>query len=114
MKIISLDALYVQLSAISDAVEKTSDSSEIKGTCKRLIKLLQNSRNFYYQFIHGGCATGFRYSSQMILVNSNKMLATIEASSRETIPELKKSLLSNISEIKRVVEVNNHTLNTLN
>lgn len=107
-KILDLDTLCIQLSIISGALEKTSDLPEIRTACKNLLKLFTEPSNFYYQFIHGGCATGFRYSSQMILVNSNKIMASINANAPQAIPELKTQLLANITQIIRDVEGNSH------
>jgi hypothetical protein len=107
-KILDLEALCVQLRSIITTLEKSNDLSEIKKMCEGLLKLFQEPSNFYFQFIHGGCATGFRYSSHMILVNSHKIIATVEANMPQTIPELKMKLLSNISEIIRDVAGNSH------
>jgi hypothetical protein len=107
-RIIDLDALCVKLTEFSKELETTNGFPKITQACRSLLKLLNEPSDFYYQFIHGGCATGFEYQSKMILINTTKIIATIKANVTETIPQLKKQLLSNINDTIREVQANNN------
>jgi hypothetical protein len=86
MKVVDLVTLSVRLDAISETIQGTEDLPTISKACHGLLKLLDNPSNFYFQFVHGGWRTGFRYSSNMILVNSDKIIAKNNRDLTSNIP----------------------------
>lgn len=65
--LLDLDTLSIKLQAISDELKKSEDVKRIEKLASEILELMKHRTDYYYQFSHGGEATGFNwFSSELI------------------------------------------------
>lgn len=62
--LLDLYSLSIKLQAISDELEKSEDSKRIAMLASEILELMEQRVEYYYQFFHGGIATGFNFFRQ--------------------------------------------------
>lgn len=107
--LLDLASLSVRLGKIAGKLEYVKDSNEIEQLISLILDLMKRREEYYFQFSHGGCATGFNFFSAELMNSCDKMKALI----REKIPDdiiakHKKGLISMIGEIVDDIERDSH------
>jgi hypothetical protein len=103
--LLDLASLSVRLGEIAFKLEHTKDPDEIEQLISPILDLMKRREEYYFQFSHGGSATGFSFFSAELMNSCDKIKALIrEKVSDDTIAEHKKGLISKIGEIVRDID----------
>ena len=99
----------MRLGKIAGKLDYAKDKNEIEQLISPILDLMKRREECYFQFSHGGSATGFSFFSAELMNNCNKMKALIrEEVSGDTIAEHKKGLISKIGEIVKEIDGDSH------
>jgi hypothetical protein len=70
--LLDLASLSVRLGKIVGKLESAKDKKEIVQLISPILDLMARREEYYFQFSHGGSATGFSYFSAELMNNLNK------------------------------------------
>lgn len=107
---INLHSLKVELEILENKITEKKDVTQAVGS---LLSLTSQSRDFQYQFVHGGCRTGFRYFMAEIRKSCLRVLALHERIEEErTIieSEISKEMENLEKNLKQVISDLDHEL----
>lgn len=103
--LLDLDSLSVRLSSIYYEFENNENIDDIKKLISQILVLLRHRNEYYYQFSHGGSATGFAFYSAELINKSTRLLALIkEDIKKEIILESRNKLMKDIKDIIQMIE----------
>lgn len=103
--LLDLDSLSIRLSDVANELEKAQDMENIKKLASQVLDLLKHRNEYYYQFSHGGAATGFNFFSADLINTSTRLLALIGADSKtETIFEHRNKLIDDIRKVIQTLD----------
>src|SRR3972149_8590153 len=107
--LLDLASLSVRLGKIAGKLEYAKDKHEIEQLISLILDLMKRREEYYFQFSHGGSATGFNFFSAELMNSCDKMKALVrEAVSDDTIAEHKKDLISKIEQIVKYIDGDLH------
>jgi hypothetical protein len=104
-RLLDLPALSVRLNAVANKLEREEKSAEVRRLVSQTSDLMTPREEYYYLFSHGGCATGFNFSSTDLLNSCSKVRALISQRQQDVLDENKKDLVSKIREIVKGIEI---------
>jgi len=102
--LLDLDALSVKLGTISDEIKKSEDAKHVEALASEVLGLMEYRTEYYYQFCHGGSATGFNWKSGELINVCRKILALIKLEQLDALPETVKGMDNCIKDITRMIE----------
>ena len=103
--LLDLDSLSIKLSDIASEFERCDEIEDMKELTSRLLDLLKDRNEHYYQFIHGGAATGFGFLSANLINNSTRLLALTRINSKhETILASRNKLIELTRRVARTID----------
>jgi hypothetical protein len=107
--LLELIALSLKLKEIAGKLKREKNPTEVELLISETLGLMEHREEYYYQFSHGGCATGFNFSSAELMNSCAKVRALIkEGVPQGAVEENKKDLISKIREIIRDIDVDSH------
>jgi hypothetical protein len=106
--LLDLYSLSIKLQAISDELEKSEDSKRIAMLASEILELMEQRVEYYYQFFHGGIATGFNFFSAELMNKCQKIIAIVKFNQLDVIPEIKGAITDRIKDIVRDIDSDSH------
>lgn len=106
--LLDLDELAVKLKAISDELENSQDLARVETLASDILELMVNRVEYYYQFSHGGIATGFNFFSAELVNKCRKIIVQIKFEQLDAIPETKLGITKQINDMLRDIESDSH------
>jgi hypothetical protein len=104
-ELLDLDGLSTKLNIISAELEKTEDPRQIVILASAILKLMEHRVEYYYQFFHGGIATGFNYDSADLMNRCQKLMALAKFDQLDAMLETKVITTNAIKGIEREIDL---------
>jgi TIR domain len=103
--LLDLASLSVKLEELAQELESTKDIDKIEEIITPILHLMKRREEYYYQFSHGGTATGFGFDSAELMISCEKIRAMIKQKTSDvTLEEHKKVLISKMRMIVKEIE----------
>jgi hypothetical protein len=102
--LLDLDSLSIQITDIGDKLEKVREIKTKQKLVSQILCLLRNRDEYYYQFSHGGAATGYNFFSGDLINKCTKVQALINLGKIEEASDNIKEVIDNIRKIVDTID----------
>lgn len=102
--LLDLDSLSINFSDIANELEKIREIKTIQKLVSQILYLLRSRNEYYYQFSHGGAATGFNFFSGDLINKCTKVIALINLGKIEEVCKNINEVIDNIRKIVYTID----------
>lgn len=102
--LLDLYGLSIKLKAILGELEKSEDPKRIVILASAILELMEHRVEYYYQFFHGGIATGFNFDSADLMNGCQKLIALAKFEQIDVMPETKVATTNAMKDILREID----------